>query len=62
MTYEEQIENVLRHINADIKTLKGRKVKEPALNELEFDAICLLKTILLYRGELREKRVGEVKS
>ena len=62
MTYEEQIEHVLKHMNIDIKTLKGRKEKEAALNELELDAICLLKTILLYRGELREKRVGEVES
>ena len=60
MTYEEQIENVLKHINIDIKTLKGRKEKEVSLNELEFDAICLLKTILLYRGELWNKRNGEV--
>ena len=60
MTDEEQIENVLKHINIDIKTLKGRKVKEPALNELEFDTVCLLKTIILYRGELWNKRVGEV--
>ena len=60
MTYEEQIENVLMHINIDIKILKGRKEKEAALDELEFDAICLLKTILLYRGELWNKRVGEV--
>lgn len=62
MTYEEQIEHALKHINIDIKTLKGRKEKEAALNELEFDAICLLKTILLYRGELREKRNSEVES
>ena len=62
MTYEEQIEHVLKHINIDIKTLKGLKEKEAALNELEFDAICLLKTILLYRGELWNKRNGEVKS
>ena len=62
MTYEEQIENVLKYINIDIKTLKGRKEKEVALNELEFDAICLLKTILMYRGELWNKRNGEVES
>ena len=63
MTHEEQIENVLKHINADIKTLKGRKEKEPALSELEFDAVCLVKAIMMYRADLwNSGHIGIIRS
>ena len=41
------IEDVIKHINKDFVTLRINNVKEPALSDLEMDAVILVRLLKL---------------
>jgi len=53
------IEDVIKHINKDFVTLRISNVKEPALSDLEMDAVILIKAIIEYRCYGEDSEVAE---